>query len=235
MSGIVIAQININNSTDQAITGVWRYNRDCGGSLAIPATTSFPSPSYPGEVVWRIDENAIYRRDDSNTFWVPLETNSSTGPAGGDLDGYYPNPIVVNLTLPGQTTGSLVYYNGTNWIPLQPGTDGYFLETNGNGSAPTWTNHDSIRKLIHLANGGPYEGFASGAFREVLPAGNPFPTSITWYTSAAKTNKIVEKLKTYNLNKTPSTIIWKSYDIDGITDTINYSGVFEISRTRTIS
>jgi hypothetical protein len=241
MSGIVIAQIQINDSSDKTITGVYTFDRDCGGTLVIPAEASFPASPNPGEIIWRIDQNTIYRRDDSNTAWIPLDSMSSTGPAGGDLDGYYPNPNVIDFTLPGQTTGSLVYYNGTNWVPLNPGTDGYFLETNGPGQIPSWTNHDALRKLIHLADTGPYEGFASGAFREVLPASNPFPTSITWYTSAAKTHKIVEKLKTYNVNKTPSTIIWKSYATDGVTvlatvtDTITYNGVFELSRTRTIS
>jgi len=103
-------------------------------------------------------------------------------------------------------------------------------------------DHKTLRQLIHLADGigGPWEGFTSGAYREILPASTPFPTSVTWYESASKLKKIVEKTVVRNPNKTPSTIEWTAYDTDGTTpvatirDSITYSGIFELSRTRTI-
>jgi len=102
--------------------------------------------------------------------------------------------------------------------------------------------HKALRHLVHLAEeGGPFEGFASGAFQETLPASNPFPTSIIWWESAAKLKKIVEETITYNANKTISIDEWKVYDVDGVTilvtatDTITYSGVFELSRTRVLT
>lgn len=110
------------------------------------------------------------------------------------------------------------------------------------GSGISATTHKTLRQLIHLAEeGGPFEGFASGAFQETLPSASPFPTSVIWWTSAAKTAKIVEETITYNANKTVATDQWKVYDTDGttvlatVTDTISYSGVFETSRTRTIA
>jgi hypothetical protein len=114
-----------------------------------------------------------------------------------------------------------------------------FAVTGGGISANA---HKILRQLIHLADGvgGPWEGFASGAFREVLPASDPFPTNITWYTDSGKSDKIVEKTITRNSNKTPSTIEWKAYDTDGSTvvaqieDAIVYDGIFELNRTRTI-
>lgn len=115
------------------------------------------------------------------------------------------------------------------------GIDGYFDEKLG------IEEHKNIRHLIHFIDGGPAGGFASGAYMEVLPAGNPFHTSEIWYTSAAKTQKIVELTITRNQNKTPATENWKMYDTDGstvieeITDSIVYSGIIETSRTRTIS
>lgn len=102
--------------------------------------------------------------------------------------------------------------------------------------------HQSLRQLIHLADGGgPFEGFTSGAYLELLPSGNPFPTSATWWESAAKLKKIVEETVTYNSNMTIATQQWKAYNTDGITvlstvtDTVTYSGVVELSRTRTIT
>ncbi len=115
-----------------------------------------------------------------------------------------------------------------------------FAVTGGGISANT---HKILRQLVHLADGvgGPWEGFTSGAFREILPASDPFPASVTWYEDSSKIdNKIVEKIITRNSNKTPSTIEWTAYDTDGITpvatirDSITYDGVFELNRTRTI-
>lgn len=110
------------------------------------------------------------------------------------------------------------------------------------GSGITETQHRTLRQLIHLAEeGGPFEGFASGAYQETLPSADPFPTSIIWWTDNTKVDKIVEETITYNANKTINTDEWKVYDVDGstvlatVTDTMTYSGVFETSRTRTIA
>lgn len=110
------------------------------------------------------------------------------------------------------------------------------------GTGLSESAHKTLRQLIHLADeGGPFEGFTSGAYQETLPTSNPFPTSVIWWTSSAKTSKIVEEIITYNGNKTIATDQWKVYDTDGstvlatVTDAITYSGVFESNRTRTIT
>lgn len=78
--------------------------------------------------------------------WIRVENLSGSGgggspfgPAGGDLSSNYPNPTVVNLHIAGQTQGSIVYYNGTKWVILGPGTEGYYLTTHSSGQNPTWT------------------------------------------------------------------------------------------------
>lgn len=111
------------------------------------------------------------------------------------------------------------------------------------GSGISADAHKALRQLIHFIDGGPAEGFASGAYREVV--GGIFPTSITWYESSSKLKKIVEKTITRSgggATKTkPTPIAWVVYDTDGVTplgtvsDAITYSGVQEVSRTRTIT
>lgn len=112
------------------------------------------------------------------------------------------------------------------------------------GGGMTPTQHETLRQLIHLADGvgGPMTGFASGAYREILPTDDPFPTSITWWNSSAKTKKIVEKNLSYDSNKRITVTDWKVYDENGvllasITDVFDYNGSspFESSRTRVIS
>ena len=110
----------------------------------------------------------------------------------------------------------------------------------GNLTAET---HKYVRQLIHLADGvgGPFEGFSTGAYREMLPSASIFPTSIIWYDDISKAKKIVEKTIAYNTNKTVSLISWMVYDTDGFTvlatvsDTPTYTGILENNRTRTIT
>jgi hypothetical protein len=133
--------------------------------------------------------------------------------------------------------GEIVYVTGVGFRFFEEG-----VEKGLTGTGITEAQHRALRQLVHLADeGGPYEGFASGAYYETLPAADPFPTSFIWWTSSAKTSKIVEETVTYNANKTIATDVWEAYDVDGstvlvtVTDTISYSGVFETSRTRTIT
>lgn len=89
--------------------------------------------------------------------------------------------------------------------------------------------HKTLAQLIHFIDNGPAAGFTSGAYREALPASSAFPTSIIWWTSSAKTQKIVEKLLSLGANKFPTTIIWKMYNsagalVETVTDTYDYSG-----------
>lgn len=117
------------------------------------------------------------------------------------------------------------------------------LDASDSGGGITASEHQTLRQLIHfLGDGGPGDGFASGAFKVIAPAGNPFPSSITWYVSSAQTQKIVEKLITYNGSNLPTSITWNVYDIGGITikhsltDSITYANnIFESTRTRTVS
>ena len=108
------------------------------------------------------------------------------------------------------------------------------------GSGMTSSEHESLRQLIHFIEEGPSTGFSSGAFKEIV--GQPFPTSIIWYTNAAKTKKIIEKLIVRNASNNPTIITWNMYDANGITiintvvDTFTYiNNSFETSRVRTIS
>ena len=113
------------------------------------------------------------------------------------------------------------------------------LDLNGSPAVSEAT-HRALRQLIHFIDEGPAEGFATGAYRQQLPSGDAFPTSVIWWTSSGMTQKIVQCNITRNSNKTPATEVWQMYATDGVTvlltvtDTYSYSGVVETTRTRTI-
>ena len=116
------------------------------------------------------------------------------------------------------------------------------IDTKLTNSGISAESHKSLRQLIHLADGsGPFEGFLSGAYKEVLPANSMFPTTIIWWESSAKLKKIVDKTISYTLGRVkPTPIMYRVYNTDGVTvlatatDNITYSGVVELSRVRTI-
>jgi len=176
-----VVQVVINDASNKTITGVYDFDRACGGVLIPPSGPTMPVSASAGEVFFNTTNLALYRRNDNNVSWDVLT----------------------------QISSSL-----------------------------TATTHETLRQFIHLANDGPYDGF-SGCVMDVGPT--PFPTSSIWFVDTTRTKKIIETHIVYNANMTPSTTQYKIYDIDGVTvlstltDTISYNGIFEVSRTRTLT
>ena len=132
------------------------------------------------------------------------------------------------------SSSRMTFIDSENTTPLTL-TD---LGTGGTGISET--THRTIRQLIHFIDEGPAGGFASGAYREQLPSGSIFPTSVIWWESSSKLKKIVERTLTWTgVNVTTS--VWEIYDTDGssvlatVSDSISYTGVVETNRTRTIT
>lgn len=146
------------------------------------------------------------------------------GPLEED-EGVYLEPQAVVPTV----NGELRYVTGVGFQVYEEGA----LKGLAGISA---TTHRTLLQLIHFIDGGPAEGFTTGATRTTT--GTAFPSQILW--RRADTTKLVEKNITYT-GAFPTTIEWKIYDTDGttvlatVTDTITYSGAFETSRTRAIA
>lgn len=54
-------------------------------------------------------------------------------PSGDTLDAQ-----ATGLSIPGQAQGDVLYFDGTNWVRLAPGTSGQLLKTNGAAANPQW-------------------------------------------------------------------------------------------------
>lgn len=55
----------------------------------------------------------------------------------GDLSTPADAPRVIDLSITGEQQGSVLYFNGTNWVQLPPATSGALI-TNGTGQNPSW-------------------------------------------------------------------------------------------------
>jgi len=206
-----------------------------------------------------IFENGVVRAvgEGGENFWQPsVDDRDVDTPPGSPTTGYR---VIVGDSPTGVFVGhagELAQYNGTTWVFTTPkqGTFTYVKDESGLynqtesstpwswevGSGISATQHRTLRQLIHFIDEGPADGFVSGSYKETLPSGSIFPTSIIWWESASKAQKIVERTLTWTgVNVT--TDEWKIYDEDGstllvtVSDSISYSGVFETTRTRTIT
>jgi hypothetical protein len=131
------------------------------------------------------------------------------------------------------------YAIGSRWI--NTATSNEFVCTDATVGAAVWKNSTgtSNARLLEKFISSPAEGWPSGIYREVT--GGVFPSALTWWTSSAKTTKVVEAVYTRNGAQQATTVQWKMYASNGttvlstITDTIVYTNGAESSRTRTIA
>lgn len=197
--------------------------------LTVNTTTAIVAPAWSDVTTYTTGQTVIYsgtyytslangnlnhQPDVSPTWWVAIQT-----PYYPDFSGDQDGEVYLSNDIPGQQQAWI--WQGSSWWPL--------------GSAA----------VAQGAQGPPGVPFAKyeedaddpGLYREIT--GNPFPTAIIWWTSAAKVTKVKELLITRDGNQNPTQIQWKFYSSGVLqrtyTDTITNSGPFEASRSRVIT
>ena len=77
-----VVQVIIDRTSPMIIQGLYQFDSVNGGSLVVPAGSSFPVSPTAGEIFWRSDEVKLYRRSDDNLTWESQEgvTLSSSNP-----------------------------------------------------------------------------------------------------------------------------------------------------------
>jgi hypothetical protein len=185
-----------------------------------------------------LDVGKLARQLDDNSLWLLLAitpTWKDIGVSSADGDVVGPASATANaLARYSGTTGKLiknssVTVDDSGNIATAGTVDGRDISADGgkldgiSTSAINATDHRSLAQLSHYLDEGP----DASAYKEVLPAGSAFPTSVIWWTTSAKLIKVVEKTLSWS-GAFPSIVTWKCYLAgvlqETITDTYDYTG-----------
>ena len=119
---------NLNNIRNVLNGGIDNGNVDTDNGYRLYERLSvLPGAGQQGRVVFYTVENSL--NFDTGSEWIKAIT--ITSPAQGDL----------------------VYYSGTAWVRLSPGTSGQFLKTQGAGANPTWASTTENTKQFFTSSG----------------------------------------------------------------------------------
>jgi len=184
------------------------------------------------------------------------ETPPAVGPTNenpGFLDCWiYIGDMASDVTSSVSASGITTRINGTNLTTNTQviNISGSIVSASVTGGTDVTYAFDALkaddRVHILLSDGGPFEKYLSGSFREAIYINKIFPSASVWYEDSSKTKKIVEKIWSYNSNKTVNTIVRNVYATDGTTilttatDAITYGSgsvppIAEVSRIRNIT
>jgi hypothetical protein len=79
-----------------------------------------------------------------------------------------------DIDLGSSTNGTIMYYNGTDWVNLAPGTSGQVLQTNG-AAAPTWVNKSDKFSVVTNIN---FVNTSTTNFYATIPGAGIGPYSV---------------------------------------------------------
>lgn len=106
-----------------------------GVSWSTPPFISLPVGATQGDFLW-YNGSALVRLGAGNTGQF-LKMVSNT-PVWSDLPSSPAGSAIVSP--PGAVIGSILEYDGTNWVVVLPGLAGQFWRTNGTGQRGSWAN-----------------------------------------------------------------------------------------------
>ncbi len=129
---------NVSNVTDRLGIGSAGQFLGVSGGVATWQTPNFvPAPATPqqGDVLYY--NGSTWARLGPGTTGQFLKTlGASTNPLWATPPSSAPGDGILDPG--GETQGSILYYDGTDWQQLAPGTSGLFLKTNGVSANPAW-------------------------------------------------------------------------------------------------
>ena len=109
---------------------------------------------------------------------------------------------ISDVTITSGTQGMILYYNGTAWVNLNPGTSGQFLKTQGAGANPIWDTATAT-----IVGTDTYVLFFDGANNPVGSAGLTYAKATGLVTLAGSIQLPNSGLRLFDTNASHSLII----------------------------
>ena len=203
MIGANLQQVSTSQSTDsalwaqtgQALQNIQRQLDSYGKSLQsnIPLVEPLSITDQTGNLVVQI---GTFIDPTNNTsyigIWVAAGklTIGGTGPATGSTPASFPSAV----------QGDILYYNGTAWVVLIPGTSGQVLQTQGASANPIWatlTPPTSLFAVQHDVTGSRVLGTV---YHNTLSI--PMAVSVTCTVGAGATMELIS-----DSSPSPSTLV----------------------------
>jgi hypothetical protein len=149
---------------------------DSSGTIAVVTGTESGSPtapSYPSnkivlcEVMHVVGETALYdlENQQSGEGYILNDVR----PVFGGAYISSTSQVASGLFIPdpgSEAQGDILYYNGSNWVLLAPGSAGQVLKTQGAGANPVWASVGQ-RTLLQGTGAGNYTTTSNGTFVDV--------------------------------------------------------------------
>lgn len=82
---------------------------------------------------------ADHKHDITTAAAVAVGTANAEGAAASLARSDHTHQVT-GLAIASQAQGDVLYFNGTNWVRLAPGTSGQLLQTSGAAANPSWAN-----------------------------------------------------------------------------------------------
>lgn len=92
--------------------------------------------------------------DPNSFFWESVSNDPYWKDSAGAL-----HPLLNIDSYAGEVQGSILYFNGVNWVQLPPGTSGETLTTAGVGANPSWTSRAATKRITAVES--PYTVLAT--------------------------------------------------------------------------
>lgn len=127
----------------------------------------------------------------------------------GDVDSQgevSPIPLPTDFNIDGQVQGDVLYFNGSEWVRLAPGTADQSLRTQGAAANPVWANVDNATNLsisgettgdMLYYNGANWVRLAASTSGDILTA-NGAGVAPTWETPAGGDGSAIASFRGVN-------------------------------------
>ena len=94
--------------------------------------------TYNNSTAYVVDDVVAYTDTGVISTYICVANSTGNAPSSSGTAHASWQYMTKGVALSGSANGDIPYYNGSSYVPLTAGTNGFFLKTQGAGAAPVW-------------------------------------------------------------------------------------------------